>query len=484
MNILMATDGYHLTMGYLMGEAAMQMETHVLYARTGGPLVVPNLAKVVAEYLCGGVTLADVAEADAFWSAQGVPFPIALLREIALSPSLPISVRGVRDGEVVLPGEPIAVITAPAIIAALPEPFVISAMQKAVQVATRFTKFSKALGWERRRLFEVGMRAANGRNDHDETVTLLADLGLGMTSSGEAGAIAGIAAGGSMGHRYTQRFTSDYAAFMQAVDRVLAYRCERGIGAKVKLTFLLDTRSTLGEGLPAAIHVAEERFPDIAEAIDLSVRLDSGDLAVQLRAVIRAFKARFGARGWLPGIILESGLQPEDVAGFEAIAAEEGYPREKLLYGVGGALVGGISRDFVSMVYKLSSVAGRPTMKFADEEDGGKESYPGNVTLMERETAEGIERMVALVQEITELRAKGWRETLIDIARNGVMVAPALSQAERNARIEARWEALAGHYIGNEKRPAQFPAKPQLSAGVALFAKRLRREQMSAADAA
>ncbi len=476
MNILMGTDGYHMTMGYLIGDGAMEQETHILYARTGGPLVVPNLSEVIAEYLSQGLTQADVDEADAFWTDRGVPFAVDALGQIAAMPSLPISVRGVRDGEVVMPGEPIAVVSAPAVLAAVPESYLIASMGKSVQVATRYTKVAKALGWERERMFEVGMRAAGSVADHNDTVRLLAELGLGMTSSGIAARAASITAGGSMGHRYTQRYSDDYSAFADALDRVLAYKRERGIKGKVKLSFLLDTRDTLRAGLPAAIRVMKERFAEIVEHVELSVRLDSGDLAAQLVVVIRAFQSEFGGSGWLPGIILESGLTPEDLDIFERIAAAEGHPRNRLGYGIGEYVAGGTLRSFTGMVYKLSSVAGRPKMKFADEEGGAKESYPGNVTLVEREVAGEIERMIALVEERGALAKAGWSDRFIDIARDGVLVAPQVSRRERNERIKARWESVARGYIGNERRPAQFQAKPKMSAGVSGAIRRLRQQ--------
>ncbi len=476
MNRLLATDGYHLTMGYLMGEqGAWERESHTLYARTGGPQVVPNLREIVADYLADPLTLAEVEEAAAFWEAQGVPFASEAWRQLARLPQLPITVRGVVDGEVVGPGEPIAVIEAPALLAAVPEPVLLGRLQKAMQITTRFTKAACAVSWERQRLFEVGLRAANSVADHDETVALLASVGLRLTSSGEAALRAGIAAGGSMGHRYTQRFANDESAFAQALEQILAYRRARPGSGRVKLSLLLDTWSTLGAGLPAAVRLIEARFEEIRSQIDLSVRLDSGDLEAQLRAVMRTFLAAFAGRGWLPGIIVESGLTPPELARFEAIAAQERYPREKLIYGLGGYLVGGISRDFVSLVYKVSSIDGVPTMKFGDESEGGKQSYPGDLTLLERERDGLLVRQVALREEVAELQWQGWRDCFIDIARDGVVVAPEVTAQQRIARIEQRWGEIGRGYLGEERYPAGFARRPQLSGGVARLVAQLRQ---------
>lgn len=479
MNIIKATDAYHITMGYLIGDdAMMRQETHILYARTGGPQVVPNLNEMVSDYLRWGVSVEDVIEGEEYWVSQGVPFATKGWMNVASRERMPVTVRGVRDGEVVLPGEPIAVIQAPAVMAAVPEPYSIGRMSKAAQVVTRFTKIAKAMNWDRRRVFEVGMRAAMSISDHNETVKILAGVGLGMTSSGIAAELAGIASGGSMGHRYTQRFTADYEAFNQAIDRMLAFRKERGIKGKVKVSFLLDTRDTMRSGLPAAIRVIEERWEEITRYIDLSVRLDSGDLAAQLREMIRVFKAKFEARGWLPAIIVESGLTPTDIAQFEVIAVEEAYPLEKMIYGVGGYLVGGISRDFVSMVYKASTYDdGIPTMKFGDEEDGAKESYPGNITLMEKGEGACIERKIALVEEVKKMEEQGWREIFGDIARDGVMVTSPPSKEEKIQRIEQQWDTVAQGYIGEEKRPEGFASRPVVTDAITRMIEQMRPEK-------
>ena len=77
MNRLLTTDAYHLTMGYLIGEAeAMQPETHVLYARAGGPLVVPDLSAVLKDFLAWRVTREDIDHAQRFWTSQGILFSI------------------------------------------------------------------------------------------------------------------------------------------------------------------------------------------------------------------------------------------------------------------------------------------------------------------------------------------------------------------------------------------------------------------------
>ena len=463
MNIFLTTDGYHLTMGFLINEGALKSETHILYARTGGPLVVPDLAEMVKEYIEWRPTIRDVEEAYQFWISQGVPFNKDAAEEIVKLTSMPITVRGVKAGEVVLPGEPIAVIKAPAFLAAIPEPVFIANMMTSIQVATRFTKVAQALNWERERVFEVGMRA-DKVEEHIKKIKTLAGVGLKMTSSGIAAKEAGIKAGGSMGHRFTQRFSSDYDAFIQALEQMLWFKDSEQIKEKVKLSFLLDTRNTLLSGLPAALAVIEERYDDIVANVDLSVRLDSGDLAYQLEVIIDQFLNQFDGSVFMPSIILESGLNPRDIASFEAIAKRKGFPLNKMLYGVGGYLVSGVKRDDVSMVYKVSSYDdGIATMKFGDEDNRGKESYPGEISLMERQTTKGIERQLALISEVESLKAQGWKDLFETICLDGVMQITIASKQERIARLTERWKMVAKGYIGDKKRPENFTLRPQYS---------------------
>jgi nicotinic acid phosphoribosyltransferase len=323
------------------------------------------------------------------------------------------------------------------------------------------------------------MRAANSNEDHMDSVRTLASVGLRMTSSGVAGARVGIATGGSMGHRYTQRFASDYQAYTEAIDRILEYKNTNVISGKVKLSLLLDTRNTLRSGLPAAVRVIQERLEEIKQHIELSVRLDSGDLEKQLTVIIQEFQQALPyPTGW-PAIILESGLTAQAVARFEHIAKTLGYPRDKLLYGVGGYLVGGIARDFISLVYKVSSYNGIPTMKFADERQRGKESYPGNVTLLEETTDGQLQRMVALREETETLRRRGWQEVFVDLVRDGRYVGPRIGKSNRIAYIQRRWQQVGRGYLGEEKFPEDFPRKPRHSEGVDRLVERLRSQQLN-----
>jgi nicotinic acid phosphoribosyltransferase len=298
-----------------------------------------------------------------------------------------------------------------------------------------------------------------------------------MSSHGGAARNVNIASGGTMGHRFTQRFARDEEAFRVAIERVLAYRKEKSVQGKSKLSFLLDTRNTLKQGLPAALKVIQAYREEIREQIQLSIRFYSGDLETQLKAAIAMIKACLpDALDW-PDIIMESGLTAKDVARFEAIAEYAGYPRRKLLYGVGGYLIGNINRDQISMVYKLTSYNGVATMKFGDEDEEGKASYPGRFTLMERVSKARIERCVVHMDDVSVFAERGWSDVFIDLVKDGVLVARPVSKELMQQWISLRWDQLAKGYIGEEKYPANFAKRPRLSAGIQELISTLRAQQ-------
>lgn len=467
MNHLIATDAYHLTMGYLIQpERALECESHVLYARSGGPLVVSELSLVLRELLDWRLDKLVVDEAEAYWKSMGVPFARDAWDSVVAMTAkngLPFSVRGVRDGEVVLPGDPIAVFEAPAILAAVIEPWLIARMAKSLQLATRFTKLAQAVDWDYGRLFEVGLRASHSIADHNDSIRILKKAGLRLTSSGAAAAENSLLAGGSMGHRYTQRFANDYEAFDNALKRMLSYKRSEAIRGKVKLSLLLDTRSTLESGIPAALRLIQKRKQEILHDIDLSVRLDSGDLHAQLQILIKAIKTQVQDPLLWPTIVIESGLTANMVSQLERIADEKRYPLSKLVYGIGGYLVSRTDRDFISLVYKLSNISDRPVMKFADEASRGKESYPGRVTLLEHSLTRGVRRLIGQANESASLSQLGWHDLFVDLVKNGKLLINDLNADQLLKRIRSRWITVALGYNKDEKYPAGKPVRPQFS---------------------
>ncbi|MBI3560695.1 MAG: hypothetical protein HY080_03115 [Gammaproteobacteria bacterium] len=210
------------------------------------------------------------------------------------------------------------------------------------------------------------------------------------------------------------------------IHRMLQYQDIENLDEPLSLAFLLDTRDTLTGGFPAALAVIEKHRARFEGKLKLSVRLDSGDLRAQFKTIASSLRQRFSNSASMPSVIVESGLTALDVANFERLAREFDFNPANVLYGIGSYLVGGINRDFISLVYKLSAFGGnasdhvalaRPTMKFGDEPNSGKESYPGHVELLEKASAQGITRQLALSKEMLRLRLEGWQSLYIDLIK-------------------------------------------------------------------
>ncbi len=216
------------------------------------------------------------------------------------------------------------------------------------------------------RIFEVGMRSATCREQHRIALRACREAGITKTSNVHLAHELGMTPVGTMGHEHVQRFASDRAAFLAMVER-----------RPGRASFLLDTFDTLGSGIPTALDIIAAQ-PERGH----SIRYDSGDKQAQYRAA----NARANALGIRPTHILEDGFDLAMTRVFEQLRVELGVPPELQLYGYGGFLVagpapGGLTRNRVSAVWKLSQTGTQATMKFADADSGAKTSLPGEPVL-------------------------------------------------------------------------------------------------------
>lgn len=487
-NLALETDAYHQTMGYMLDDP-LAMESYVFYARRGGPQLIVDLRASLQRLLNSIPSPAQIKEAEAFWRSQSIPFASHAWYQLSAMKNPPISVRGVRDGEVVRPGDPIAVITAPALLAGVIEPLLIGEQMTSMQLATRFIKVACALNWDSKRVFEVGYRAVDGSEDHLRKLARLKRIGLKATSNGLAASQLGLSALGTMGHRFTQRFSgeqADFEAFNAALDKMLAFQAENSINQPVPLSFLLDTRATLSGGLPAALRVIKQRINEIKGRLSISLRLDSGNLRYQFRMLAKALLKLEKQTQYLPGIIVESGLSAQDIQSFESLAQNLGFPREKVFYGLGGFLVGGIERDAIAAVYKINSYERAnervATMKFSDEIASAKESYPGDIELWEGKFNGKLVRELALAEESSAQLGKGFYSLFVDLLIDGEWQdSTHLSDEDLQVRAKQRWIEVTQNYVGSD---ASFYAaddkrqRPYYSAGLQRLVDQLREQQL------
>ena len=224
------------------------------------------------------------------------------------------------------------------------------------------------------RIFEVGLRAATCPEQHRIALLACQAAGIKRTSHVAGARDLGMIPVGTMGHEHVQRYGSDEAAFRAMRDR-----------RPGRSSYLLDTFDTMRSGIPAAFALMEEdrRRGD-------SIRYDSGDKEAQYRFAA----AEAARRGLRPIQILDDGFDAALTRRFEALRTEVGWRPDEQFYGYGGYLVAktsgtALTRDHVCAVYKLSQSATWPTMKFGDEDGGGKESAPGVPVVFRRMRGDG-----------------------------------------------------------------------------------------------
>ena len=257
-------------------------------------------------------------------------------------------VWAVEEGEVVFPGEPLLLVTAPRIEAQLVETLLLNLLNYATLVASKAARIVLAAGEE------AVLVDFSARRDHGAAAALHAArssflAGFHATSNVEAGKRYGIPLAGTMAHAYVMSFPDELSAF-RAFAR-----------AHPQPVLLVDTYDPL-QGTRNAVQVARELREEGRELF--GVRLDSGDLA----SLSREARALLDGAGF-PGVrIFVSGDLDEDrIREFRARGgAAWGY-------GVGTRL--GVSWDLPALggVYKLVEDEKGPRMKTSP----GKVSLPG-----------------------------------------------------------------------------------------------------------
>lgn len=405
---LLETDGYKFS----MAEAGWPLRDETFYYthRRGGPALLPFDVKEQLRRLFPTPTADDYAYLAAHEYEMGAGFKAAITKP--LGGHARCTVHALPKGSWFLPREPVFSISGPSALISWLEPLVLQ-LHYRIQVATLARTDLRALALEvatvtcpaqrdivletldavgitpppiavnseayvertvaaanvlvdivkdPARIFEVGLRAATCTAQHLLALEACGAAGIRRTSNVLGAQRFGMLPVGTMGHEHVQRYGSDDAAFRAMRDRRPA-----------RSSYLLDTFDTIHSGIPAAFRLMEEdrRRGD-------SIRYDSGDKVAQYRFAATEAKRR----GLRPIQILEDSFDAPQTRRFEELRAEVGWAPEEQFYGYGGVLVAqtsgtSLTRDKVAAVYKLSRSGVSPTMKFADEAGGGKESVPG-----------------------------------------------------------------------------------------------------------
>jgi nicotinate phosphoribosyltransferase len=257
-------------------------------------------------------------------------------------------VWAIPEGRIYFTDEPALEITAPIIEAQLIETFVINQIHLQSLIATKAARCIHAATG--RPVVDFALRRTHGIDAGMKVARASYLAGFAGTSNVRAGRRYGMPIVGTMAHSFIMSFDHEIDAF-----RAYAASFPKNT------ILLIDTYDTL-KGARNAVQVAKE----LAGRGDklIGVRIDSGDLAAQARAVRHILD-----EADLPEvkIIGSGGLDEYDLAEFSAA----NVPFDS--YGVGTKM--GMSADapWADMSYKLVEYEKRPVLKLST----GKVSWPG-----------------------------------------------------------------------------------------------------------
>ncbi|MGM0497823.1 MAG: nicotinate phosphoribosyltransferase [Bacteroidota bacterium] len=260
------------------------------------------------------------------------------------------TIRGMKEGEVVFPTEPILQVEGNIIECQLIETLLLNFLNFESLIATKATRIKRVTG---ERLFsDFGLRRAQGLGGLQAS-RAAAIGGIGATSNVLAGYTYNIPVTGTQAHSWIQSFNDELTAFRKYAETF-----------PDKTILLVDTYDTLNQGVPNAIKIGHELKK---KGYTLKgVRLDSGDLAY----LSKKTRKMLDDAGLSDVQIIVSNQLDEYVI---RSLTEQGAPIDG--FGVGTELVTGKKTAALDGVYKLSMINEEPTIKLSDTFE--KISIPG-----------------------------------------------------------------------------------------------------------
>jgi nicotinate phosphoribosyltransferase len=339
------------------------------------------------------------------------------------------SLHAMAEGTPFFGNEPILRVTAPILEAQLVESRIINIMHLQTLIASKAARcVFVARG---RRLVDFGMRRAHGAEAAILAARAAYIAGFDATATVEAGRRFAIPLSGTMAHSFIEAHDSEAQALRNfAVSR----------GRRTSL--LIDTYDTERAARRVVELIRELERSGMPQRI-ASVRIDSGDLGAQARAVRQILDAS-GCQD--VEIILSGSL---DEYQLESLLAAD-TPVEA--FGIGTRL--DVSEDAPSLdiAYKLEEYAGRPRRKRSP----GKETWPGRKQVFRRRNSEGelAGDTIALDDETME-----GEPLLREVMRNGRRIAPTPALTEIRERCRARLAELPQALRALKTAGAAYPVQ-------------------------
>jgi nicotinate phosphoribosyltransferase len=391
-NKVISTDTYNRTMNHIKGPRGRRPEAYTLTFRRSGNgryLVANGVRRAVQEALGPSFTHGEIDFARDFYADQLARggngfFDEAMWREVVdrHGGRLPLRVRAVADGTVLVPGEPVASVEGPGELAAHLEPLLLRAFYETA-VTTDAVELLGGVG--RDRVVEAGKRAAIGEEDHVRALRALAVAGIRRTSNDTAAlAVPEVLTAGTTAHRLLACYDSE----LEAMEAAIA-ACDR-------VTLLVDLIEPKA-GIEKIIAL-KKKHRGSGKAIFM--RLDSGDLAEQSRYALGRLREEGMLDPDLDRISIADVSRPGDLERLDAAVRAIGIdPRQFVSYVAGHLLVmQDKTRNALSGAYKLTEVDGRLTGKLAA--GTGKGAIPGRLNVEIRDA----ERVIVLDDEPVEGR--------------------------------------------------------------------------------
>lgn len=284
---------------------------------------------------------------------------------------LELSIKSVREGDLVFANEPIVQIEGPLAQCQLVETAILNIVNFQTLIATKAARIRSVIDDEP--LLEFGTRRAQ---EMDAAIwgTRAAFIGgANATSNVRAGKRFGIPVSGTHAHSLVQTYGNDYDAFK-------AYA-----SVHKDCVFLVDTYDTLRLGVPAAIKVANELKGKINF---LGVRIDSGDMAYLSKKV----RQQLDEAGYPEAKVYASNdLDENTILNLKMQNAKID------VWGVGTKLITAYDQPALGAVYKIVSIENdegqmRDTIKLSNNAE--KVSTPGKkqvwrITSREKGKSEG-----------------------------------------------------------------------------------------------
>ena len=421
------TDLYQLTMAQAYLEQGRGNDTAAfeLYFRRnpfhGGYAIAAGLETAVRSVIETKFEREDIEHLRSMRSSSGAAlFSEDFLRYISKH-RFRGNMRGIAEGTVVFPNEPILRVSGELVDCQLAESILLCHVNYQTLIATKASRL-----WQASRqgtIVEFGLRRAHGPDGAVSACRAAYIGGVEATSNVLGSALFGLPAKGTHAHSWVQAFPTELEAF-RAYARSFPNDC----------TLLVDTYDVLGSGVPNAIKVGCELQANSQKLF--GIRIDSGDLAF-LSRMARQMLDRAGL-GYVK-IVASNDLDEYLIAD---ILAQGGRID---LWGVGTKLVtaSGEGGGSLGGVYKIVIHNGEPKIKLSSNPD--------------KMTSPGLKRIVRFKDENNLMQGDALAQDAEVLGDEGVVIVDPVYPLRRT-RLDARQrEDLLADVVIEGKLVREFP---------------------------